>query len=142
MNRFRKLMITLTLIFVVSISYGQYGTTSANTSGLKYNLLEVAVSNNEGWTPDATQDVLEKVLPMYPRTILAFWHSNFIGTDPMALGVGVTGPYMSAMSITCLPCGTVDRALISSTLSQSRPFESKVATRDSLTPKIRCKARL
>jgi len=113
------------------ICHAQYTTTSASTGGLKYNLLEVAMGKWAGWCPDADQDVREKVIPMYPRTIVAFWHSS--GGDPMI----VTGdPYVTAMSVAAFPSGTVDRAVISSTLVQNRPFESKVAVRNALTPKF------
>jgi hypothetical protein len=105
---------------------------SAFTSGQKYPLLEVAMGTWAGYCPDADQDVLQGVLPLYPRTIVAFWHNNDtmeITGDPYGAGLGIGG----------YPQGTIDRAVFGGTIPQGRPWETNVGVRNALTPKFNVK---
>jgi hypothetical protein len=114
------------------LSFGQTVYDSVTTGGLKYTLLEVTANKNDMYTPDADQDVIEKVQPMYPRAIMTFWHSTFsTPADPMI----ITGdPFAGTGYVSAFPRGTIDRAMFSGSVEQNRPWETKVGTRDALSP--------
>ncbi len=123
MRKTSIVFLTATLLF--SKSYGQL---HVATSGTKNVLLEVSAGAWAGFVPDAFQDIQEKVLPMYPNTIIAAWHNG----DPMQ----VTGdPFCTGSGyISAFPSATIDRAVIGSGVEQMRPWETGVGAQAALSP--------
>ena len=128
----RKNILCAILVLLINNAYCQTMITSAATSGLKYPLLEACVSAAAGYSPDADQDVIQNVQPMYPRAIIAFWHGPSAYTDPMMLAgdpFGTGTPYIAGV-----PQATIDRTTFGGTVGQNRPWESFVGTENALTP--------
>ncbi len=107
-----------------------------STNGVKHNFLEISMATWGYYTLDADQDVISRVLPMYPNTIMAYWHGSGYGPtiyDPMALP---GNPFDTALGITAYPKGVIDRAEIGGNIEHGRPWESKVGIRDTVTPRF------
>src|ERR1043165_2396802 len=64
------------LSFLSQTAKAQVVYDSAATAGLKYTVLEVSMNKNVGFSPDADQDWIEKIQPLYTRAIPVFWHGG------------------------------------------------------------------
>jgi len=128
----KKIILLAVAALIFNNVYSQTYISTASTSGLKYPLLETAVGTWTGYTPDADQNVLQTILPAYPRTIVAFWHGPSGFGDPMML----TGdPYCTGTGyISAFPTGTIDRATFGGSVAQNRPWDSYVGTQYTTTP--------
>ena len=126
-------LFVIVILFTFSTdSNCQTVTTTMSTQGLKYTLLEVAMATWGGYDPDADQYIIEKIQPMYPRSIIAFWH-GYSGTGEPMMVAG--DPYCTGTGyISGFPTGTIDRAIFGGTVGQNRPWASFVGTRDALAP--------
>ena len=121
----KNLYLFLMALLVGSHAFGQY---HVATMGTKNVLLEEATGAWGGYNPDSYQDIMEKVLPLYPNTIIASWHNG----DPMQL----TGdPFCTGTGyIYAYPTATIDRALFDTNVAVMRPFDSFVNIRNILAP--------
>src|SRR3569833_1542202 len=81
----KRIFTSLILLCIASHLVAQTYNNTASTAGAKNPMLEAAVATWSGLSPDAAQDLYEKIKPLYPRTIAAFWHSSALTSDPMTV---------------------------------------------------------
>ncbi len=120
----KTLILGLSLLAIGSSAFAQLHVTSGTSKNV---LFEEAAGAWTGWNPDGQQDIIQSVQPI-PHAIVMSWHngdSMMVPGDPYCTGAGF---------IVGFPDGTIDRAMIGGSIQQSRPWESAVSTRTSLTP--------